>query len=131
MVAQVGVILVPKFEKFAKNLQGLNLIKLFFIIISTSLCVILASGAYMSSVSPKIHEPFVEMIVVAKLLLLLFFAVNLLYMVAKFVGAKRAFLRDEQILFEENLILITVYFTPLNLVLTLMATYLGLAFRVF
>ena len=61
----------------------------------------------------------------------LFIAVNLCYMYYKFISAKKAFSKNESIEIHENIVLIAYYFTPLNIVLSILSIYLGIALRDF
>lgn len=60
-----------------------------------------------------------------------FIAFNFIYTEFKYQNAQKAFKSQEIIEVEENLILIYRYFLPLNLVLTFVASYFALSFRIY
>ncbi len=77
------------------------------------------------------YEPMGEMLQTSNIVIAAFIVINLGYMVFKLNEAKREFLRGEAMWLKENFVLIVYYFTPLNLILTLIAAYIGLRMRLF
>jgi hypothetical protein len=59
----------------------------------------------------------------------IFLAFNFLYMYKKYINAKKAYEQKDFLVAQENIILVTKYLIPLNLVISLMAVYFGIVIK--
>lgn len=130
IAAQVGLIIFCHYQKDSKI--ALRELKRFFVAIF-ALLVCLVFFGFLSWWQQEhiFFDPMKEAIITTKIAVSLFIVVNLGYMYYKFISAKRAFIKNEPIEISENIVLIAYYFTPLNIVLSILSIYLGIALRDF
>lgn len=130
IAAQVGLIIFCHYQKDSKI--TLRELKRFFVAIF-ALLVCLVFFGFLSWWQQEhiFFDPMKEAIITTKIAVSLFIVVNLGYMYYKFISAKRAFIKNEPIEISENIVLIAYYFTPLNIVLSILSIYLGIALRDF
>lgn len=130
IAAQVALIVFCHYQKESKI--ALRELKRFFIAIFTLFGFILLFGFLSWAQKGSVFfDPMKEAIITTKIAVSLFIAVNLCYMYYKFISAKKAFAKNESIEIHENIVLIAYYFTPLNIVLSILSIYLGIALRDF
>ncbi|MCI7014649.1 MAG: hypothetical protein MR878_04595 [Campylobacter sp.] len=130
IAAQVGLIVFCHYQK--ENKIALRELKRFFIAIFFLLICLIAFGLIAWRQQEDIFfDPMKEAIITTKIAVSLFIAVNLCYMYYKFISAKKAFSKNESIEIRENIVLIAYYFAPLNIVLSILSIYLGIALRDF
>ena len=131
IAAQVALTVFCKY--FAdKNKMILKELKKFFKIIFALFIAIIVCGVLLWSQNNDVfYDPMKEAIITTKAAVCLFISVNLGYMYYKFLHAKKAFILNESLETSENITLIAFYFTPLNIVLSVLCIYLGIALRDF
>ncbi|MGH1600484.1 3-isopropylmalate dehydratase [Campylobacter majalis] len=98
------------------------------------ICVILiaVTGTFVNEAdSIKSADPMVKAILATKYTLSTFIAFNVSYMAYAYYKAKKYIANDDLIQCHENLLVIVKYFSPLNLIISLVAIYLGVAYRGF
>ena len=74
-------------------------------------------------------DPTAFIIIHIKEAIWIFIAFNFLYMYKKYLNAKEAYVQKDFLAAQENIILITKYLIPLNLVISLMAVYFGVVIK--
>lgn len=112
----------------------LSVFKSFSAIILASLFLILISAGVLLINYKRVAEvtdPMAEAILATKAALWIFLLLNTLYMLYHYKKSARAFSQKDMIQTHESLILIVYYFMPLNLLITIVASYLGLSYRGF
>lgn len=106
--------------------------KLFFALKFILIFAICISGIILASADDfKTQDPMLKAIIATKWALSVFITLNIFYMIYKFNLAIKALRNSDFISVRENFVLIAYYFTPLNIVLSFVGTYLGIAFRGF
>lgn len=132
IAAQVALIVFCKYFAENNNKFVLKELKRFFIIIiALFACVMLCGVLLWSQKNNIFYDPMKEAIIATKIAVCLLMSVNFAYMYYKFLRAKKAFVLNESIETSENIVLIAFYFTPLNVVLSVLCIYLGVALRDF
>lgn len=112
--------------------KTLNVLRNFIVAIFVFLALIAITGLLIGqSDELKSADPMANAILATKYTLCGFLALNTAYMFYCYTKALRAFRGDEMIECFENILVIARYFMPLNLVISLVATYLGVAYRGF
>lgn len=76
-------------------------------------------------------DPMLKAIIATQWAVMAFILVNIFYMIYRLNLARKSLANDEIIMVKENLILICYYFTPLNIVLSFVSVYLGVAISEF
>ena len=92
------------------------------------------SGAmvvYQNSKSMDISDPMADAVLATKAALWIFLLLNCLYTLYHRKKATKFFEAKDMIQTHESLILIVYYFLPLNLLILMVAAYLGLSYRGF
>lgn len=132
IAAQVALIIFCKYFADTNNKFILKELKNFFIIIfSLFACVIFCGVLLWSQKNEIFYDPMKEAIIATKIAVCLLMSVNFIYMYYKFLCAKKAFVLNESLEISENITIIAFYFTPLNVVLSVLCIYLGIALRDF
>lgn len=130
IAAQISLIMFCHFQNDNKLI--LRELKRFFMVIFALFALSALLGILLwAQKSAVLFDPMKDAIITTKIAVSLFIAVNLGYMYYKFLGAKKAFIKNEPIEISENIVLIAHYFTPLNIVLSILSIYLGIALRDF
>lgn len=130
IAAQISLIIFCHYQKEDKI--ALRELKRFFTAIFTLFACLIFFGFIAWWQQGNIFfDPMKEAIITTKIAVSLFIVVNLGYMYYKFISAKKAFAKNESIEIHENIVLIAYYFTPLNIVLSILSIYLGIALRDF
>ncbi|BCX79307.1 hypothetical protein [Campylobacter sp. 19-13652] len=112
----------------------LSLFKSFSVIILVSLFLILISAGVLLLEHQRVAEvtdPMAEAILATKAALWIFLLLNTLYTLYHYKKSVCAFSQKDMIQTHESLILIVYYFIPLNLLILVVAGYLGLSYRGF
>ncbi|OPA71810.1 hypothetical protein BB381_07240 [Campylobacter pinnipediorum subsp. caledonicus] len=134
---QIGFWYVLKFflkENSTKESYNdvLNALKIFWYMILIGLLLIVVTGSFVQVADiMKSADPMANAILGTKYTLFGFLTLNVLYMIYCYKKSKNAFLVDEMIECYENIVVIIKYFIPLNIIISLVATYLGVAYRGF
>ncbi|AQW80666.1 hypothetical protein [Campylobacter pinnipediorum] len=134
---QIGFWYVLKFflkEESSKETYSntLNALKIFWYMILIGLFLIVVTGSCVQVTDAmKSADPMANAILGTKYTLFGFLTLNVFYMFYCYQKSKNAFLVDEMIECYENIIVIIKYFIPLNIIISLVATYLGVAYRGF
>ncbi|MDU2360627.1 MAG: 3-isopropylmalate dehydratase, partial [Campylobacter concisus] len=79
----------------------------------------------------KMQNPMASAIIATKWAIELFLLLNLSYIFYRYKKALKTLRSHEMIELNESLIVIIYYFTPLNLLASLAAVYLGVSYRSF
>lgn len=108
-----------------KSISPIIFISLSFIAISGAIVV------YQNSKSIDISDPMAEAVLATKGALWIFLLLNCLYTLYNRKKAAKFFKAKDMIQTHESLILIVYYFLPLNLLILMVASYLGLSYRGF
>ncbi len=98
------------------------LVPIMFIILSASFFINIGMGF-------EYGDPTVFIMIHIKEAIWIFMAFNFLYIYKKYLNAKRAYEKRDFLVVQENVILITKYLIPLNLVISLMAVYFGIEIK--
>lgn len=112
----------------------LSLFKSFSFIVLGSLFLILVSAGLLLLDYQRVSEvtdPMAEAILATKAALWIFLLLNTIYTIYHYKKAVRAFDSKDMIQTHESLILIVYYFIPLNLLIIIVAGYLGISYRGF
>ena len=97
-----------------------------------SLAAIAITGVFMGDDNySKIADPMLNTILATKWTTFCFLLINLIYTTYRLNKAIKSINKGEYIELHENLIVVIYYFIPLNVVVALFATYLGVAYRGF
>ena len=104
---------------------GIAIFTLILCIAVTSLVMIFGSGCN------KTANPMASAIIATKWAIELFLLLNLSYIFYRYKKALKTLRSHEMIELNESLIVIIYYFTPLNLLASLAAVYLGVSYRSF
>lgn len=112
--------------------ETLKAIRNFGIIIVCFLIMIAITGLFVGvEDNIKSADPMANAILATKYTLAGFLTLNIVYMAYCFKKALKAFENNELIECYENILVVIKYFIPLNLIISLVATYLGVAYRGF
>lgn len=114
-------------EILLKSFKTLGFLTIIFMIL------VAVSGFFISSFdfSIKAADPMARAIIATKHALCMFLVLNIAYMIYCYKNCIKAKENDEFIEFYESFVIIVKYFIPLNLVVSLGAIYLGVAYRNF
>ncbi|WP_107691668.1 3-isopropylmalate dehydratase [Campylobacter concisus] len=104
---------------------GIAIFILILCVIATSVVIIF--GFY----DADLTNPMASAMVATKCAIELFLLLNLSYIFYRYKKALKALRSHEMIELNESLIVIIYYFTPLNLLASLAAIYLGISYKVF
>lgn len=104
---------------------GICIVILLVIIALTSMTVGHSGGLMKSA------NPMAKAILATKWALEIFLALNLGYMFYHYKKAFKAFKAHEMLEMQESLVVVIYYFIPLNLVVSFIAVYLGIAYKEF
>lgn len=102
-----------------------------FNIFLVPIMLIIFSASWMMNIGMGFEygDPTVFIIIHIKEAIWLFLVFNFLYMYKKYLNAKRTYIEKDFLMTQENIILITKYLLPLNLVVSLIAVYFGIAIK--
>lgn len=81
--------------------------------------------------SIDISDPMAEALLATKIALWVFIMLNCIYMLYHSKKAYKFFIKNDLIQTNESLVLIVYYFIPLNLIISILAVYLGFSYRSF
>ncbi|MBE2983963.1 3-isopropylmalate dehydratase [Campylobacter sp. RM9344] len=111
----------------------IRFLRQFGIFLIISLFVIAASSFLFSNQDASLRsaDPMATAILATKWTLWLFLTLNLSYMFYHYKKALVALKIREKITLHESLVVIIIYFTPLNLIVSFIAVYLGVAYKDF
>jgi len=115
--------------RYSRCIHMLN--RYFYYIFVTMIILISASLTMSVGLGFQYASPTMFSIVHVKEALWLFIAFNFLYMYTRFLNAKRLYKKRNFFEVHENLGLIVNFVMPLNILLVLMASYLGIVIRGF
>ncbi|MFK5882422.1 MAG: hypothetical protein QM482_09435 [Sulfurospirillum sp.] len=113
-----------KCENCLKILQRFNifLVPIMLTILSASFFMNIGMGF-------EYGDPTVFIVIHIKEAIWIFLAFNFLYIYKKYMNAKKAYRQKDFLVTQENIILITKYLIPLNLVISLIAVYFGVVIK--
>lgn len=118
-----------KESKFAKAIILFQTYEKYFLLFS---CISTFSGFLISITTDyKFQDPMIEGVTATKLAIFIFMSINFCYMKLKFISFKNFVKENDSIQAKENLIIIFKYFMPLNIIISLIAVYLGIVIRGF
>lgn len=104
--------------------------KIFTYIILISFLGLIIADILISS-QKNMSVPMINALIKTKWALFVFLGLNLGYMIYKSNKAKEAYKQKELLFCRENIIIITRYFMPLNLIITIGSMYLGISIKEF
>ncbi|MFV0482113.1 MAG: hypothetical protein ACK5LP_09025 [Campylobacteraceae bacterium] len=108
----------------------LLLIRNYFYFIAVLMLVLITVSVFMNiGLGFKYGNPTTYIIIHAKELCWTIMAFNFLFMYAKYRSAKKAILKEEYVEVHENIVLITKYIIPINLLIGVISIYFGLLIR--
>lgn len=123
---------LKEFSELRVYEQMLDAIKFFSYVSIALLVFIVITGILLVSADTiKSADPMANAILTTKIFLSLLILVNIFYMWFVYIKCIKAFGNDEIVEVHENLIIIIKYFMPFSIVVAMVATYLGVAYRGF
>lgn len=98
-----------------------------------SMFLICVSGVFglFAGAKREISDPMAQALLATKVSLLIFSMLNCIYMLYHTQKSWAFFKAKKQIQAHESMVLLIYYFVPLNIVIMLVATYLGISYRSF
>ena len=123
--------IAKKVEDVEKKCENcLKILKRFNIFLVPIMLIILSASLFMNiGMGFEYGDPTAFIMVHIKEAIWLFLAFNFLYIYRKYLNAKKAYSQKDFLLTQENIILITKYLLPLNLLISLIAVYFGIAIK--
>jgi len=113
-----------------KCLSCLKILKRFNIFLIPIMFTMLSASLFMNiGMGFEYGDPTAFIMVHIKEAIWIFLAFNFLYMYKKYINAKKAYEQKDFLVAQENIILVTKYLIPLNLVISLMAVYFGIVIK--
>jgi len=114
----------------AKCGNCLKLLRRFNIFLAPTMLVIFSASFFMNiGMGFEYGNPTTFIMIHIKEAIWLFLAFNFLYMYKKYLIATKAYKEKDFLVTQENIILITKYLLPLNLIVSLIAVYFGIAIK--
>jgi len=122
----------------AKNIEDievkcsncLKLLRRFNIFLAPTMLIIFSASFFMNvGMGFEYGDPTTFIMIHIKEAIWLFLIFNFLYMYKKYLIAKKACKEKDFLVTQENIILITKYLLPLNLIVSLIAVYFGIAIK--
>lgn len=114
----------------AKCANCLKLLKRFNIFLVPTMLIIFSASFFMNvGMGFEYGDPTTFIMIHIKEAIWLFLVFNFLYMYKKYLNAKKAYKEKDFLVTQENIILITKYLLPLNLIVALMAVYFGVVIK--
>ncbi len=108
----------------------LKILRRFNIFLVPTMLIIFSASFFMNiGMGFEYGDPTAFIMIHIKEAIWLFLAFNFLYMYKKYLNATKAYKEKDFLITQENIILITKYLLPLNLVVALMAVYFGIAIK--
>jgi len=108
----------------------LMILKRFNILLIPIMLTIVSASFFMNiGMGFEYGDPTAFIMIHIKEAIWIFLAFNFLYMYRKYLNAKKAYKEKDFLITQENIILITKYLIPLNLVISLMAVYFGIVIK--
>ncbi len=108
----------------------LKILKRFNIFLVPTMLVIFSASFFMNiGMGFEYGDPTTFIMIHIKEAIWLFLVFNFLYMYKKYLNATKAYKKKNFLITQENIILITKYLLPLNLVVSLMAVYFGIVIK--
>jgi len=102
-----------------------------YYVIATMVLIISASFTMVIGMGFEYDSPTLYSLIHVKEAIWVFIAFNFIYMYIKLINAKELYKKREFFEVNENLSLITKYLIPMNIILTLIAIYMGIILRGF
>ena len=115
--------------RYSRYINILN--RYFFYVLIMMLFIITASLTMIVGLGFEQADPTIYSLIHVKEALWVFIAFNFIYMYIKLIQAKKFLKTREFFEVDENIKLITAYLIPLNLILALIAAYIGVIVRGF
>ena len=114
-------------EKYGNCLKLLRRFNIFLVPI---MLIIFSASFFMNiGMGFEYGDPTTFIMIHVKEAIWLFLVFNFLYMYKKYLNAKKAYKEKDFLVTQENIILITKYLLPLNLIVSLIAVYFGIAIK--
>lgn len=111
----------------SKCAHCLRILKRYIIFLIPVMLIIFSASVFMNfGMGFEFGDPAALIIVHIKETIWMFIAFNFAYAFKKYLNAKKAFEEEDFLAVQENIILITKYLIPLNLMVSLIAVYLGI-----
>ena len=129
IVKPILVVIDDEFVRYNRCIRILD--RYFYYIFAMMILIISASFTMSVGLGFEYANPTLYSLIHVKEALWLFIAFNFIYMYSKLMNAKRLFKTREFFEVHENLGLIVDSLIPLNLILTLIAAYIGVIIRGF
>ena len=108
----------------------LKILKRFNIFLVPIMLIILSASFFMNiGMGFQYGDPTTFIMIHIKEAIWLFLAFNFLYMYKKYLNALKAYKEKDFLVTQENIILISKYLLPLNLIISLMAVYFGVVIK--
>ncbi len=108
----------------------LKILKRFNAFLVLIMLIILSASFFMNiGMGFEYGNPTVFIMIHIKEALWIFLSFNFLYMYKKYLNAKKAYNQKDFLVTQENIILITKYLIPLNLIVSLIAVYFGIIIK--
>ncbi len=108
----------------------LKILRRFNIFLAPTMLIIFSASFFMNvGMGFEYGDPTTFIMIHVKEAIWLFLAFNFLYMYKKYLNASKAYKEKDFLMTQENIILITKYLLPLNLIVALMAVYFGIAIK--
>ena len=113
-----------------KCVNCLKVLKRFNIFLIPIMLTILSASYFMNiGMGFEYGDPTAFIVIHIKEAIWIFLAFNFLYMYKKYLNAKKAYKKKDFLVTQENIILITKYLIPLNLVIAMIAVYFGIVIK--
>jgi len=108
----------------------LKLLRRFNIFLVPTMFIIFSASFFMNvGMGFEYGDPTVFIVIHIKEAIWLFLVFNFIYMYKKYLNASKAYREKDFLLTQENIILITKYLLPLNLIVSLIAVYFGILIK--
>jgi uncharacterized membrane protein len=108
----------------------LMVLKRFNIFLAPAMLILVSASVFMNvGMGFEYGDPTAFIMIHIKESIWLFIAFNFMYIYKKYLNAKKAYKDKDYLVVQENIILITKYLVPLNLVCSLIAVYFGILIK--
>ncbi|MDD3325056.1 MAG: hypothetical protein PHN38_08080 [Sulfurospirillaceae bacterium] len=117
-------------DEKARYESYIKMIGRFFIFLVPVMFILVSASVFMNvGLGFRYGDPTTFVMIHTKEAIWSFIAFNFIYMYIKYVKAKNALAKNDYLVVDENIILMTHYLIPLNTVLGFIAIYLGIVVR--
>ena len=117
-------------DEILKYRSCLKIIKKYFYFLIPVMLILVSASVFMNvGMGFEYGNPVTFIMIHIKESIWLFMVFNFIYMFIKYINAKKALEEKDLLVTQENIVLITKYLMPLNLLLGMIAVYFGVIIR--